>query len=129
MGFLESRRALIFRPEGLYVQGEGDTRRGKDWCLGDLALSEEVWSAATRGYMTKDRVVFFRGTEYEPCLDMTQDQIDTAVDAQRAFYDTKGDIPVYTGVVPGEPGSVWAFRYRHVPKDGSWELLESEGTI
>lgn len=129
MGFLESRRALIFRPEGLYVQGEGDTRRGKEWCLGDLALSEQVWSAATRGYMTKDRVVFFRGTDYEPCLDMTQDQISTAVDAQRAFFDTNGDIPVYTGVVPGAPGEIWAFRYRYVSEDGSWAPMGSESAV
>ena len=123
MSFEEKRRALIFRPEGLVVQGERDTRRGKDWCLGDLALTEQDWESSVRGYMAEDRVVFFKGTRYEACLDVSEEYILTARDSQQALYHRNSPVDVYTGVVPGEPGVTWDVLYKYNFERGAWEFV------
>lgn len=123
MGFIETRRALVFKDGAVYIQPDHDKRRGKAWCLETLHMSELEWKEAVRGYMTSSRVVFFKGEEYAPVLDILPEQMIAAKEAHRREYGTSVPPDVFTGVKPSEPNTEWNVLYHYSPRNGNWERM------
>lgn len=108
MDFLNNRRAFAFVNNGLVVQELTDHRTCQEWLGSSMGITKDQFQSIIRGYITRDRIQFFVGSDYRFCSEVHSGEV---LSLQRVYCDTYGDNfllrGVFNGVRRGKEGEQW----------------------
>jgi hypothetical protein len=106
--FHKQRRMFWLSPSGeIKLAGRGDRRSHAEWLLDEFGITEPQ----LRGYVDDTGVYYYSTDDYQA---QPGDLGRLRHDLGRIFLilDLEGDLPVYSGVIPGEMGQRWKGRDR-----------------
>ena len=89
-----------------------DGRDHQHWACEDFGLTIEEFEEIPRGYMIKDRIQLYIGSDFRPinsveAVVITEESFNRIVETYFRLYPQSPDVKVYNGVNIGEVGTVW----------------------
>lgn len=107
--FHKNRYAFAFMNNTIiFNNNPNDDRDHQHWLLDEFGISPVEFENIPRGYMKKDRIQLFVGSNFSP-IDksiLTRENISILLAAHRKRYASKV-VPIYNGVRIGKVGDIW----------------------
>ena len=107
--FHKNRYAFAFMNNTIvFNNNPNDDRDHQHWLLDEFGISPVEFENIPRGYMKKDRIQLFVGSNFSP-IDksiLTRENISILLAAHHKRYASKV-VPIYNGVRIGKVGDIW----------------------